>query len=145
MIRNVLTGIAIAILSGFSPAESYAEQPATEQRQQLFKQIEADTERLEDIVDAQSWEQVTTLARQLERDVELLRTLFPDSSRGEGRSKSKIWQNWGDFDQRLSAWSASFEKLAITSQSKDHRQIEAALDSATSTCRSCHMKYRSLW
>ncbi|WDE02634.1 c-type cytochrome [Thalassomonas actiniarum] len=134
----VLTAIAL-------PGYCHAEQPETEQRQQLFQQIEGNTERLEDIIDQQDWQQVSTMALKLEQDVILLKKLFPQSSKGEWRSKEKIWHDWENFEHKLTLWSISFKRIATTSQSKNHRQVIKAFDSATLSCRACHMQYRSLW
>ena len=141
MNKWILIGFAIMTLSAFT----YAKQQVTEHRQELFKKIEDNSEYLEKIIDKQDWSQATSLAQQLSLDVLLLKALFPSNSKGDGRSKEKIWRNKDDFNHRLNEWSLSFKKLAKSTQLKNNHDAEEALDEATSTCRSCHMKYRSLW
>ncbi len=135
----------VGVLTSLLIQPSYAKQVITEQRQQLFEHIENNVELLEDRVDEGDWPQVANLALKLEQDVIQLKKLFPKSSKGEGRSKNKIWQDWKNFDYRLTQWSLSFKHLATVSETENGQRIENALDTATSACRSCHMKYRSLW
>ena len=108
------------------------------QRQTLFEAVEADTDRLEERVDEQDWSRSAALAQQL-------RQLFPDHSRGGGRSRDAVWDSWADFSARLDKLEAAYRTVALASQAGNRAQTAQALDFATSSCRACHMKYRSLW
>jgi len=141
MNKRLVLGISIMVFASLCSAE----QQITKSRQQLFKSIEDNSEKLEDIVDVQNWSQAAELANQLSLDVLKLKKMFPESSKGEGRSKSKIWKNKQDFNHRLKQWAMYFNDVATNAKHSNKRATESALDEATSTCRSCHMKYRSLW
>lgn len=141
----MLRPTAILLFTTVFSVSCFAEQPETLQRIALFEKIERDTELLEDLVDDENWSQVIDLSLMLEKNVNSLKALFPKTSIGEGRSKEKIWKNWPQFEEKLDSWSQHFKHLALSTQSVDQNQIESSLDSATSTCRSCHMQYRSLW
>lgn len=116
-----------------------------EQRQALFEQIEVNTEQLEDLVSDTDWQKSKQIAQALSLDVQKLSALFPSSTQGEGRSKTRIWQDWRHFESKLQVWSEYYQKVAEASADHNAEQATLALDKANSACRSCHMKYRSLW
>jgi cytochrome c556 len=133
--------LAFVVFSG----NSYAEQPVTKERQQLFKKIENNTEMLEDLVDELNWEKSERLANQVSQDVLKLKQLFPKESIGDGRSKKKILKEWPSFEKKINDWSLFYRQVEKASKARDENQVENAMDEASSACRSCHMKYRSLW
>lgn len=127
--------------SGYSLANS----EVTEVRQQLFTDIEEQSEQLEDRVDDQQWLQAASLAEKIADDVAKLQSLFPTSSKGEGRSRDKVWGQWPTFSKKLYRFENQFRDVANAIQSEQYERAEDRLDDATSSCRSCHMSYRSLW
>lgn len=138
--------ISCAIFIGLSLSDgARAEQTVTEQRQQLFEEIENKTEHLEALIDDKKWQKSEVLAKQISGDVQLLTTLFPLNSKGNGRSKDKVWDEWHKFEGKLNNWSLFYGQIAKASAQRNVDLIEKALSKANSTCRSCHMKYRSLW
>ena len=138
--------VFISILLGAAVCTpSYAEQEVTKERQQLFEKIENNTESLEDLVDDRNWAESRKLANLIAGDVQLLKTLFPEDSKGDGRSKDRVWTDWHSFEGKLNNWSFHYEQVARASKNQDIALLKRAIDAASSTCRSCHMKYRSLW
>ncbi|MDO6682694.1 cytochrome c [Oceanobacter sp. 5_MG-2023] len=124
-------------------AATYAEHPAVEQRQQLFEEIEEQTDYLEQSVDDEHWSEVETTALKLDQQVQRLLTLFPPESSGEGRSRKAVWRHWDAFERDMMSWQMAYRDIAAAAVAEVSN--EDALDQITSACRSCHRKYRSLW
>ncbi len=141
MRQKLLMGLFALFLSGVSMADH----SAVEQRQAIFEQVEEDTERLEKLFEQQQWDKSVALALTLKNQLQSLQGLFPEESKGEGRSRSKIWDNWQDFSQRLGRLENNYQQINSALLAGNQTQAEQALDDAGSSCRSCHMKYRSLW
>ena len=137
--------LTIAAAALIFSSHSHAEHPAVDQRVALFEQVEQQTERLETLIDDGDWVKSAALASQLKVQVNQLMGLFPRQSMGEGRSRDKVWQQWGNFEDRLASLASAYDKVNQAAVSGDKTQLLHALDDATSSCRSCHMKYRSLW
>ena len=123
----------------------HAEHPAVDQRVALFEQVEQQTEKLEEMVDDGDWVNSANLASQLNQQVNRLLGLFPKESKGEGRSRDQVWENWHNFEGRLASLADAYDKAGKAAIKEDKAKLVRALDDATSSCRSCHMKYRSLW
>jgi cytochrome c556 len=124
---------------------AYAESDATKSRQKLFTNIEEQSEVLEDLIDDEKWLEAAPLAEELAGKVSLLNALFPDSSQNEGRARDAVWEEWPEFSDRLKRFESSFRDVAIAITKESYDEAEDALDNATSSCRSCHMSFRSLW
>lgn len=124
---------------------AFAESEATKMRQKLFTAIEDQSEALEDLVDDEKWQSAAPLAEEIANKAAKLNTLFPKSSKDEGRSRDGIWEEWPEFSQRLDRFERNFRDVASSINQGNYRQAEDSLDDATSSCRSCHMSYRSLW
>lgn len=122
-----------------------ADSKETKARQQLFTHIEEQSEVLEDLVDDEDWQRAGPLALELANEVAKLNNLFPESSKDEGRSRDGIWEEWPEFSKRLEKFEKSYNDVASAIEKGNYNQAENALDKATSSCRSCHMSYRSLW
>ncbi|MFK4754173.1 cytochrome c [Oceanobacter antarcticus] len=133
----------IALLLLAASAGTYAEHPAVEQRQQLFEQIDEQSDYLETLLDDKEWQQAEATALQLQQKVQRLVTLFPPESAGQGRSRQRVWRHWEEFQHQLEQWQADYR--AVAAAAVGAMRDEAALDRATSACRSCHRKYRSFW
>ena len=141
MRQKLLIGLFALSLSG----GSMADHPAVAQRQTIFEQVEEDTERLEELFEQQQWNESVALALTLKNQLQSLQGLFPEESKGEGRSRNKVWDKWQDFSQRLERLENNYQQINSALLAGNQAQAEQALDDAGSSCRSCHMKYRSLW
>lgn len=124
---------------------AYAESDATKTRQQVYTSIEEQSEILEDLVDDEKWQEAAPLAEMLALKVAKLQSLFPESSKDEGRARDSVWEEWPEFSQRLQALETDFLNVSVAIAAGDHDKAEDSLDDATSACNSCHMSYRSLW
>lgn len=123
----------------------YAESEATETRQNTYSSIEEQSENLEDLVDDEKWPEAAPLAEEIANKVATLNTLFPVSSKDEGRARDSVWEEWNEFSDRLQKLEADFRAVSTAIAAGDHELAEGKLDDATSACNSCHMSYRSLW
>jgi cytochrome c556 len=124
---------------------TYAESETTKTRQQAYSHIEEQSELLEDLVDDEKWQEAAPLAEELALKVSQLQTLFPESTKGEGRARDSVWEEWAEFSERLQTLEADFIGVSVAIAAGDHDKAEDSLDDATSGCDSCHMSYRSLW
>jgi cytochrome c556 len=124
---------------------TYAESEATKNRQQAYNHIEEQSELLEGLVDDEKWQEAAPLAEELALKVSQLPALFPESSKGEGRARDSVWEEWAEFSERLQTLEADFIGVSVAIAAGDHDKAEDSLDDATSGCNSCHMSYRSLW
>ncbi len=122
-----------------------AEQSATDARQALFEQVEDGAEMLEKMINRRNMAESAEQAKELFLKVETLKTLFPEDSRGEGRSREKVWDNWTDFSSRLTALETAYQDAYQAASDSNFGLAKSAFEAADSSCRSCHMKYRSLW
>lgn len=141
MKRNLGIGLFTLTLSCLAAAEH----PAVEQRQALFEQIDEETEMLESFIDDENWPATAALAQKLEQYVATLQTRFPPASKGEGRSDEDVWEQWGEFSGKLTQLETSYQTVHHAASSGNLVLLTNALEAATSSCRSCHMSYRSLW
>lgn len=133
----ISTSLLCLLLANTTYAESI--------RQQAYISIEERSELLEDLVDDEKWQEAAPLAEELALKVAKLQTLFPESSKGEGRARDSVWEEWPEFSQRLQNLEADFLGVSVAIAAGDHDKAEDSLDDATSACNSCHMSYRSLW
>lgn len=124
---------------------THAESDVTKARQQLFTSIEEQSEVLEDMVDDQKWQEAAPLAETLANKVSELNALFPADSKDEGRARDAIWEEWPEFSKRLESFEGDFRAVSTAIAAENYDKAENKLDDATSSCRSCHMSYRSLW
>ena len=137
--------ISTALLCLSFTTAAFAESEATKTRQQLFTDIEEQTETLEDLMDDEQWQQAAPLAGQIADKALLLNDQFPENSQGEGRSRDGVWEEWAKFSAKLQSLESDYRQVSSAIQAGNHSKAEDALDDATSSCRSCHMSYRSLW
>lgn len=137
--------LSISLLWLLTVGATQAESDVTQARQQIFTNIEEQSENLEDLVDDEMWKEAAPLAEELANKVAKLIALFPESSKGEGRSRDGVWEEWPQFSIRLQNFGNDFRTVADAINEGDYEYAENALDDATSACRSCHMSYRSLW
>ncbi|MBN3561586.1 c-type cytochrome [Aliamphritea spongicola] len=137
--------IALTLALTFIALTVRAEQPATEERQALFEQIEDGTEMLEKMINRRNMAESAQQAKAMLLKVEMLKTLFPEDSRGEGRSREKVWDNWDDFSSRLAALETAYQDAYLAASESNFGLAKSAFETADGSCRSCHMKYRSLW
>lgn len=137
--------ISISVLCLLLANMAYAESDATKTRQQVYTSIEEQSEILEDLVDDEKWQEAAPLAEMLALKVAKLQSLFPESSKDEGRARDSVWEEWPEFSQRLQALETDFLNVSVAIAAGDHDKAEDSLDDATSACNSCHMSYRSLW
>lgn len=124
---------------------AYADSDETKARQKLFTSIEEQSEVLEDMVDDQKWQEAAPLAEVLANKVSKLSALFPESSKDEGRARDGIWEEWPEFSNRLERFENDFRGVSTAIIAGNYDKAENKLDDATSSCRSCHMSFRSLW
>lgn len=136
-----LTGCICLMLSSLVQAEL----PVTQQRQQLFEEIEQQNEQLEQLLDENAWQQSSTQALRLADQVAQLNDLFPVASQGDGRARQGIWDEWPEFSHRLQRFEQHYRDVSAALTEQDYAAAEQAFDDADSSCRSCHMSYRSIW
>ena len=137
--------ITASVLYLLMTSMTYADSEATKTRQNIYTSIEEQSENLEDLVDDEKWQEAAPLAEELALKVSKLQTLFPESSKGEGRARDSVWEEWAEFSERLQNLEADFIGVSIAIAAGDYDQAEDTLDDATSACNSCHMSHRSLW
>ncbi|MAD46301.1 MAG: hypothetical protein CMI02_18060 [Oceanospirillaceae bacterium] len=127
--------------------QSQAEEPETGLRQQLFSDLKEDSKTLARQLKNGEYDSAEITAAGLEQMVLSLRNLFPLSSKGEGRSRDKVWDNWQDFDQQLQDLAGDYRNIITGIRQQDESQIEQALQFSVSSCRACHrpFSYRTLW
>jgi cytochrome c556 len=145
--KRMKHGIATSLLCLLLASTAYAadDSEATKVRQQAYSHIEEQSELLEDLVDDEKWQEAAPLAEELALKVSQLQTLFPESTKGEGRARDSVWEEWAEFSERLQTLEADFIGVSVAIAAGDHDKAEDSLDDATSGCDSCHMSYRSLW
>ncbi|WP_063337671.1 MULTISPECIES: c-type cytochrome [unclassified Marinomonas] len=141
MQKQLLAGL----IFGFLTCAIGAEEAKVEQRQTIFKKVEKGTESLEILIDHGAMSDVVVKADALSKQIAQLVNLFPEDTRGKGRSSSKIWKNWDDFSARLSRFESAYVQMSNAASNEDSKRVKQAFKLADSSCRSCHMKYRSLW
>lgn len=137
--------LLVGLIFGFLTCTIGAEESKVEQRQIIFKKVEKGTESLEVLIDHGAMSDVAVKADALSKQIAQLVNLFPEETRGKGRSSSKIWKNWDDFSARLSRFESAYVQMSIAASNEDTKRVKQAFKLADSSCRSCHMKYRSLW
>lgn len=141
MLRSITMVLVAILIPGFS----FAETDVTSERQRLFAEIDDAHDVLENQMDAEQWDELVLTARELADKIDQLPALFPESSHGQGRSRKRIWDNWEDFSARLNDFSQNYTEMEQAVSAQDFDAAERARRSAKATCRSCHMRYRSLW
>ena len=68
----------------------------------------------------------------------------PESAAGAPtRAKAKIWQNWDDFQEKLSTLQQKSAELADIAQAGDFDSSKTAFFDMANACKSCHDEYRS--
>lgn len=137
--------ISTSLLCFLLANTTHADSNATKDRQKLFTSIEEQTEVLEDMVDDKKWLEAAPLAEELAKKVSRLNGLFPESSKDEGRARDGIWEKWPEFSIRLEHFERDFRAVSTSIIAGNYEKAEDKLDKATSSCRSCHMSFRSLW
>ena len=141
MQKQLLTGLIFGLFTSVIGAE----EAKVEQRQTIFKKVEKGTESIETLINQNAMSDVAVKADVLSKQIAQLVNLFPEETRGKGRSSSKIWKNWDDFSARLSRLESAYVQMYAAATEKDVKRVKQAFKLADSSCRSCHMKYRSLW
>ncbi len=141
----ILTGLLCLLLANMASAQSDIKSEATKIRQQVYTSIEEKSEILEDLVDDEKWQEAAPLALVLAGKVAKLKTLFPEISKGEGRARDSVWEEWPEFSQRLQTLEKDFMNVSLAIKAGNHDKAEDSLDDAISACDSCHMSHRALW
>lgn len=118
-----------------------------ETRQDNFQHLDATADLLDDEFDKDvlDWDRIIPLAQSAHLTVEDQKTLFPKGSADNSRARTKIWDQKAEFEGKFDTLSQQFMLISEAAVEQDDVAARAALDSAFSQCRSCHMNYRSLW
>jgi cytochrome c556 len=66
----------------------------------------------------------------------------PGSTQKPTDARGTIWQNWGDFERKATAFETQSRKLASTS-ADDLAALSAQSRAVTEACGACHEKYRT--
>ena len=67
-------------------------------------------------------------------------SITPDS-----RATEKIWQNWGDFTQRLKAEERNAEAMLAAAKAGDKKAYAAAIEALKKPCSNCHLAYAEVF
>lgn len=123
-----------------------ADDAVVDRRQDSFGELKQSLKRIgRELKEEQpDW---ASLAVDADRAKELTRWLhhaFPQGSAAGSRAKERIWDDWSDFNSRLTRLSDATEGLAVAGMERDRQRLAGRLEEATGTCRGCHMEYRSL-
>ena len=79
-----------------------------------------------------------------ERMTQALANAFPEGSGGAGsRALPAIWENRGDFTDRVTAIQMAAARLVTASRTGDAEQIGSAAQAVRATCGACHNPYRA--
>ena len=126
-------------------SSSIAKEAETQKRQAIFDDIDEKTEQIEILLEEQKWSDAAAISKAVANQIAQLNQLFPISSKGEGRSKDTIWEQWPEFQQDLGQFQSHYQTLFQSIESQNYNGAIQAIDKATSSCRSCHSDYRSFW
>ncbi|MGF1773296.1 cytochrome c [Vibrio wakamikoensis] len=139
-----LVFVSLAMVQN-AQAMSHAESIAT--RQSAFERIESQTERVADQVSKSQvdWQALQVASEQLLEDSLLLSAAFPVGSQQGSKAKESVWKKPAKFQQLLTDMQQGYQQVVDGVQSQSVESVEAGLDAANSTCRSCHRSYRSRW
>jgi len=118
-----------------------------EDRQQAFEAIEDQTDFIEDALeeDQIAWPEITQRSEALTSHAKSLSQLFSEGNNDEGRAKSAVWDNPKKFNQFMLQLNNGLAALEKASKKQALAPAQAGLEQAQDSCKSCHMKYRSLW
>ncbi len=79
-----------------------------------------------------------------ERMAQALANVFPEGSGGPGsRALPAIWENRGDFMDKVTAIQMAAARLVTASRTGDAEQIGSAAQAVRATCGACHNPYRA--
>ncbi|MCS5559845.1 MAG: cytochrome c [Oceanospirillaceae bacterium] len=137
--KRMLTLILVILVSNLS----YADSPQVEQRQQLFEQLDEAMDELEFLLEVDAWSEAGELSNSLYTEFAVMSSLFPESTRGEGRAKNKLWSNWDDFSDRLMGLRTKLNHFSKLTTSADTGTLTAAYDDLKRSCKGCHRQYRA--
>ncbi|MGD8110848.1 c-type cytochrome [Vibrio sp. TRT 17S01] len=129
----------------WSQAQNFDSQ--IEQRQQAFKSIEQQSERVESLLDNHDlqWDEITKASEQLVAHSQSLSGLFPTGSDSNSKAKIEIWQDSEKFHNLLHQMILGFTQLNLGAQNQNQTLSQQGLEAAQKTCRNCHRTYRSRW
>jgi cytochrome c556 len=93
------------------------------------------------------WDQARMVAFSGQLDtllkLDLLRG-FPDGSeRGTTRAKPEIWENRGDFEQKLEDLRSEVSTLRQTAEGGDRKAIAQQVAATGEACKACHEEYKA--
>ncbi|KJG55837.1 cytochrome C [Photobacterium kishitanii] len=141
--------IAVLSLMTFFPlfAGAQALDSEIKQRQQVFSNIEILSEQAEELIDDKNtnWAKLEQVSREIKQQSFLLLDLFPQGSQQGSKAKQAVWNKPQKFSAQLKQMIIGFEQLNQASQERNMHLAGQGMESAQSTCRSCHRSYRSRW
>jgi len=142
---SVLLFSGVLFASPLLQAESA--RPVSLERKQAFTNIDDGIAAIEDQLDADKpdWTVISNMTSDLQQDAQYLSTAFEKKSYKDSRARERIWDNYTDFDRRLSVLTRSLNDLQSFVADKNKRGVEVAWDAADSTCNACHRRYRTFW
>lgn len=71
-----------------------------------------------------------------------LSDIFPEGTADGSRAKPEIWQNWSDFQSKISGFQSATQALVHAAHGGDRAAIGEAAQAVGQTCRGCHTDYR---
>ena len=76
-------------------------------------------------------------------NLKLKKGFTEDSKKGKTRAKPEIWENFADFEIKLTKLRSATNNLKIAAKSNDKGQIISAIGITGKSCKSCHDKYKT--
>lgn len=122
-----------------------------ESRQEAFNVIEQGLEEIEEQLDSDKihWQAIKSVSVQLVEHASVLEHSFPEGTGNDQlddtRAKKSIWQDSVAFNRQMVSLTKAIELINIAVEDKNKQRVFSSIDDANTTCRRCHMEYRSLW
>ena len=66
----------------------------------------------------------------------------PGSDKGDTDAKPKIWQNWDNFNAKMTHFQQEAAKLAEVAKTATRAKIGSQFVKTVKTCKGCHKKYK---
>jgi cytochrome c556 len=144
MVRKLLTGAFLGILTLAVSTQVFAQADVLQKRQDAMKGNSAAAKAIKGAVETKDYATVEAKAKDIMGTADKIVSLFPKgSTTGKTKAKPEIWEKPDDFSKAAKNLSKSASELASAAKAGNADDVDVKVKALGEACNSCHKQFRA--
>jgi len=144
MVRKLLTGAFLGILTLAVSTQVFAQADVLQKRQDAMKGNSAQAKAIKGAVETKDYATVEAKAKDIMGTADKIVSLFPKgSTTGKTKAKPEIWEKPDDFSKAAKNLSKSASELASAAKAGNADDVDVKVKALGEACNSCHKQFRA--